>query len=220
MITHLFRYAQALNLGFGEIDAQISFALYIWSPLVYNGNMLNVILGSASPRRKQLLAQLTSHFEVRVSHADEACTLANPAQHAMFTAGQKAYALQVDADELLLCADTIVWCDNMFLGKPRDNVQAKQMLQRINGKTNWVYTGVCLRTQNACDFFCEQSAVYIDMTDDALDAYVASGAPLDKAGAYGIQDPLLNAKLLSGSLSNVIGLPIEALRRHLAAFGL
>lgn len=175
-------------------------------------------MGSASPRRKELLAQLVPHYAVRVSHADECCTLPNPAQHAMFTAGQKAWALAVAPDELLVCADTIVWCDNAFLGKPLDSADARAMLGRINRKINKVYTGVCLRTATQSDFFVEESAVYIDMTDSQLDAYVATGAPLDKAGAYGIQDDLLQAKLVAGSLSNVIGLPLEALRRHLAAY--
>ena len=179
---------------------------------------MKVILGSASPRRRELLAEITPSFDIRVSHADEHCTLPDPVQRVMFTAGRKAQALSVGADELIVCADTIVTCQGRVLGKPADSAEATQMLTLLNHNVNSVYTGVCLRTTHSWDFFCARSDVRIDMTPQALAAYVATGSPLDKAGAYGIQDELLSATLLSGSLSNVIGLPVESLREHLAPF--
>lgn len=178
------------------------------------------ILGSASPRRKELLARLVGSFDIRVSDANEACSLAVPSMRAMYTAGQKALAIEVGDDELLICADTIVWCDGRFLGKPKDEQDADEMLRFLNNKINVVYTGVCLRTKNSLDFFCAASGVKIAMTQEEIDRYVASGCPMDKAGAYGIQDPLLNATLVYGSLSNVIGLPLEALQDHLRRMGL
>lgn len=177
-------------------------------------------MGSASPRRKEILGELVPRFEVRVSAADERCDLTSPAQYVMFTAVKKSLAIPLSRTELLLTADTIVCLGSRFLGKPSDAEDAKRMLEALNHRVNTVYTGVCLRTEDRIDLFYEASDVKLDMTAAEIDAYVATGSPLDKAGAYGIQDPLLTATLLSGSVENVIGLPKDAVRRHLATFGM
>ncbi len=176
----------------------------------------SIVLGSASPRRKEILGQIVPRFEVRLAQVDEQCRLTNPAQYVMYTAGKKAAAIGIATGELLICADTIVCFDRAFLGKPIDDRDAKRMLMAQNGKINTVYTGVCLRTTDRVDFFCEASEVRIDMSEAEIDEYIACGLARDKAGAYGIQDAKMRATLLSGSLSNVIGLPKEALAERLA----
>ena len=181
---------------------------------------LRVILGSASPRRKEILGELVPHFEVRVSDVDERCLLPVPTQYVMYTAAKKSLAIPIKEDELLVTADTIVCLGNRYLGKPTDQEDAKRMLLDLNHRVNTVYTGVCLRTANRVDLFYEASDVRIDMTEQQIGDYVATGSPMDKAGAYGIQDPLLTATLLKGSIENVIGLPKDALKKHLAAFGI
>ena len=183
-------------------------------------NNYRVVLGSASPRRKELLGQLVPLFSIRIAEVDEHCLLTSPTQYVMYTAGKKAMAVSIDEDELLVSADTIVYFEGKFLGKPVDDVDAKRMLVMQNGKVNTVYTGVCLRTAHSIEFFVEDSAVRIDMTEPQRDHYIAGGYARDKAGAYGIQDPDMHAVLLSGSLSNVIGLPTEALAEHLARYGI
>ena len=180
----------------------------------------SVILGSASPRRKEILGEIIPRFEVRVSDANERCLLTAPAQYVLYTAAKKSLAIPLNAGELLLTADTIVCLGTHFLGKPRDDADARRMLLDLNHRVNTVYTGVCLRTLDKIDLFYEASDVRIDMTDAEIDAYVATGSPLDKAGAYGIQDPNLNATLLAGSIENVIGLPKAMVAKHLAAFGI
>lgn len=190
--------------------------------VVYNSGMekYKVVLGSASPRRKALLKDIVRHFEVRVSDAAENCLLWAPAQYAMYVAGKKAEAVAIAADELLVTADTTVYFKGEFLGKPQDDADARDMLRRLNHGVNTVYTGVCIRTSTGMEFFVESSDVRIDMTEQEIDTYVSMGLAQGKAGAYGIQDEALSATLLSGSLSNVIGLPQEALRQHLAAYGI
>lgn len=178
-----------------------------------------IVLGSASPRRKELLGALVDGFEVRVADVDETCYLPSPAQYAMYNATKKAMAIPLAREELLVCADTVVSVRNEILGKPHSHKEALAMLQHLNGCVNTVYTGVCLRTLDSLDIFVAASEVRIDMSDQALRRYAASDLPLDKAGAYGIQDEGLVAHLLSGSLSNVIGLPQEDLQRHLARYG-
>lgn len=187
--------------------------------MVYNRSMSKIVLGSASPRRKQLLGRVVSDFEVRRSSADERCLLTSPAQYVMYTAAKKARGVRLAEGEWLVTADTIVCHKGAFLGKPTSDEDAKRMLTSLNHSVNTVYTGVCLTDGTRYDLFFEASEVRIDMTDAAIDAYVSAGYARDKAGAYGIQDPTLTATTLSGSLDNVVGLPVEALRRHLAAFG-
>ncbi len=187
--------------------------------MLYNYRMdYTIVLGSASPRRKELLAQLVGNFTVCVADVDEACILPSPAQHVMYTAYRKSHAIPLTDRQLLITADTLVCLDNLFLGKPTDEQQAVNMLNALNHRLHHVYTGVCLRTANSVDYFAVCTTVRIDMTPQQILQYVATGSPLDKAGAYGIQDPLMHATVTDGSLSNVIGLPQEALARKLQRY--
>lgn len=185
----------------------------------YNGSMaMKVILGSGSPRRRELLARITP-YELRTADTDERCSLENPAQRVMYTAGIKSMALAVNDAEVLITADTLVYCNGAFLGKPKDRADAVRMLVEMNHGINEVYTGVCLRTSQSMDFFVVRSAVRMDMTADEIQAYVDGGSPLDKAGAYGIQDPDYKGHIVEGSMDNVMGLPIEELRDALLRHG-
>ena len=179
---------------------------------------LNLVLGSASPRRKELL-QPIADFSIRLADCNEDCTLSDPAQRVMYTAGLKAAAIPLYEGELLLCADTLVYCRGRFLGKPHTPAEAKEMLQFINRCPNYVYTGVCLRSQSNTEFFYALSTVVMDMTEAEIDRYILSGSPMDKAGAYGIQDEDFKGTLTQGSLSNVIGLPVELVKERLQMLG-
>lgn len=177
-----------------------------------------VVLGSASPRRRELLRTICPSYEIRVADVDEHCLLTDPAQYAMYTAGKKAAAIAIREDEMLVCADTIVYFGGRFLGKPRDEAEATAMLTAMNGRINTVYTGVCIKSAQGMEFFVAASDVRIDMTEAAIADYVAGGNAMDKAGAYGIQDDNFHAVLVNGTMSNVVGLPIEALAKHLAKY--
>lgn len=172
-------------------------------------------LASGSPRRKELLTQVIEDFEVVKVDADETCLLTSPAQRVMYTALVKAEHLSPAKGQVYLTADTIVYCQGRFLGKPHSEAEAKEMLSLLNHKVHSVWTGVCIKTDDFVDTFADESLVRVDMTDEQIDAYVASGSPLDKAGAYGIQDELMGASLASGSFANVMGLPIEKLKSML-----
>lgn len=178
----------------------------------------SIVLGSASPRRKELLAQLVNDFTVCVADVDEACLLPSPSQHVMYTAYRKSRAIPLIRGQLLITADTLVCLDDCFLGKPITAQQAIDMLHALNHRLHHVYTGVCLRTMDSVDYFAVCTTVRVDMTTDQILQYVATGSPMDKAGAYGIQDPLMHATVTDGSLSNVIGLPQEALAHKLQRY--
>ncbi|MBO4534946.1 MAG: Maf family protein [Clostridia bacterium] len=172
-------------------------------------------MASGSPRRRQLLKEVVPSFEVVKVDADETCLLDSPAQRVMYTAGIKAEGYPLSEGEVLVTADTTVYCQGQFLGKPQDADEATRMLDLLNHCVHSVWTGVCIRTTQWVDYFASESKVRIDMTAQEIAAYVATGSPLDKAGAYGIQDDLCKATLIEGELANVIGLPIRQLKQVL-----
>jgi len=184
-----------------------------------------VILASASPRRRELLRRICPEFTVEASDVDEALGAGPvaPAVAALALRKARAVARRVGAG-LVLAADTVVVLAGEVLGKPSGPEEARAMLRRLRGRAHEVLTGVAVvdaasgRAASATERTRVLMAQYPDAT---LEAYVASGAPLDKAGAYAIQD--LDGRLvdgLVGSYTNVVGLPVEATRRLLAGFGL
>lgn len=183
---------------------------------------MNVILASASPRRKQLLAQIIKEFTVCPAQGEERtdCSLP-PEQIVVELAKQKAKEVyRKNPKSAVLGADTIVYFEGKVLGKPSDAEDAKRTLRSLSGKTHSVYTGWCLMAPNA-----ERSgAVRSDVTFCKLDEgfiseYVSSGSPLDKAGSYGIQDDERIVKTYQGSYTNIIGLPVEEIREQLRKIG-
>ena len=181
---------------------------------------MQFVLASASPRRKELLAELITTFEICPSNADENITsYTSPEDLVLQLAALKAreVALRPEHEgKIVIGSDTVVAFDGEVLGKPKDEADAKRMLTALSGNTHQVYTGVCIVLPNG------EKLVAADCTDvefEALDeaaisAYVATGSPMDKAGAYGIQDGGV-VKEIHGSYSNVVGFPCELFEKLL-----
>ena len=180
---------------------------------------MKIILASASPRRRELLKNITDDFTVRVSDADESTVGGlSPEQTVRALAELKADAVYAgNEEEIIIAADTVVAADGQILGKPRDEADAFAMLKMLSGKTHEVFTGVCIRTPAAQTVFSERTEVeFYPLSDDEITAYIKTGEPSDKAGAYGIQGKgCLLVKRINGDYFNVVGLPVAALSREL-----
>lgn len=187
---------------------------------------MEIILASASPRRRELLAQIGLEFRVLVSDVEEVVTKTHPAEVVEELSKQKAEAvlesvvLEADAQQELLVigADTVVAYGNPILGKPTDRANAKEMLQMLQGAMHEVYTGVTLYHRTAageveCKIFHEVTKVeFYPMSDAEIETYVFSGDCDDKAGAYGIQGFCARyIKGIEGDYNNVVGLPVGRL---------
>lgn len=176
---------------------------------------MKLILASQSPRRRELLDLMGLHFQVHVSDVEESVPdHATPAETVMSLALQKASAVfKQFPDECVIGSDTIVFHQGRILGKPHDAVTAKNYLRSLSGQTHTVYTGVAVLSKEYRDIrFDATEVTFCDMTEEEIDAYVRSGDPLDKAGAYGIQGPFcVHVKSITGSYFNVIGLPVHLL---------
>lgn len=177
------------------------------------------ILASQSPRRKQLLEQVQIPFSIVTSHVEEKVNNdLRPEELVISLASQKAEAVHRDSqDHVVLGADTIVVIDDIVLGKPKSKEEATCMLKRLSGKTHHVLTGVSIfgQEKNIC-FYEKAEVTFFPLTDEEILAYVGSGEPLDKAGAYGIQG--LGATLvekISGDYFTIVGLPIARVVRVL-----
>ncbi|MBX7181272.1 MAG: Maf family nucleotide pyrophosphatase [Bacteroidia bacterium] len=184
----------------------------------------SLILGSGSPRRKQLLEGLGLEFVVRVKPTDESFPPQLQAQEIpLFLCEQKAMAFEARelGDSVLITSDTIVWVDNRVLNKPETEEEAIQMLEMLSGKMHEVYTGVCLRSAHKLEKFAVLTKVYFkQLSPDEIQYYVKNYKPLDKAGAYGAQEWMGYVAItkLEGSYFNVMGLPVMELWEKLKAF--
>ena len=188
--------------------------------------MKKIILGSQSPRRRELLAGLGLPFEVRVIDgiSEGYPDGLSPMEIARYIAAEKAqpYVVSLGADDLLVCADTIVVVDEAILGKPHDAADAQRMLRLLSGRTHQVITGVCLTTTKRQKRFAVATNVtFKQLSDEEIDYYVSHFKPFDKAGAYGIQEWIgyIGVTGIKGSYFNVMGLPVLRLSRMLAQFG-
>ena len=182
-----------------------------------------ILLASNSPRRRELLGGLDIPFEVRVlPSVDESYpdTL-RAGDIPLYISREKANAYRglIAPDELIITADTIVWLEDAVLEKPHDEAEAVAMLHRLSGKMHEVFTGVTLTTRERQKSFVAESKVkFATLTDDEINYYVAHYHPLDKAGAYGVQEWIgyVGVEYIEGSFYNVMGLPVrrvyEALR--------
>ncbi len=184
-----------------------------------------LVLASTSPRRRELLRLLGLPFEVVASRYDE--ELIDPAgmtppEYVTQLAQGKAeeVAGRTDGDALVLGADTTVVLDGWFLNKPADAADARRMLRALSGRTHEVYTGLCLIHGGVLTTNFARTEVAFDTLSDAvISAYVATGEPLDKAGAYGIQGKALSfIPEIHGDYFNVVGLPLEYLRNLLLPY--
>ena len=183
-----------------------------------------LILASASPRRRELLSRFAVPFRVVPARGRETAPEGlSPGELVQCLARHKAaeVAEGADADSVIVAADTVVEIDGEILGKPADPAQAEAMLRRLSGRTHRVWTGVCVRQGDRVLSAAEETSVrFRELEDDELRAYVATGEPMDKAGAYGYQDrACLFVERIEGDYFNVVGLPMDRLGRMLREFG-
>ena len=180
------------------------------------------VLASKSPRRQTLLKGLVAEFETIPSDADESVDgNISPAKIVKILAKRKAEEVALrkeNAGKIVIGADTVVAYKNLILGKPKDAADAFRMLKVLSGEKHHVYTGVCFAYADGSGTVKTRvkavaSAVYFEkLTDDFIWEYIKGGSPMDKAGAYGIQDGEL-VKKMKGSYSNVVGLPLEYVQK-------
>ena len=174
--------------------------------------MKPIILASASPRRREILTTLDIPFRVVASDADESLPLGiAPAEAVETLAARKAAAVAAlcGGDEVILAADTVVAIDGEILGKPADEAEAAAMLRRLSGRVHVVYTGVAIRRGGEVRVAHEATRVrFAALTEADIAAYIATGEPMDKAGAYAIQGRAARfVEGIVGDYFNVVGLP-------------
>lgn len=184
---------------------------------------MEIVLASASPRRKELLSLITEHFTVCPADADETLRDAPLGEEVTRLSRLKAEAVQAQhPNAVCIGSDTMVTINGLRLGKPKDADEAASMLRRLRGRTHEVLTGLAVLTPDggAHTLHTCTRVTFRDFAEDELAAYLATGEPLDKAGAYGIQGlgGLLVAGI-QGDYHNVVGLPVCRLGRMLLDFG-
>jgi len=172
---------------------------------------MNLILASASPRRKELLEKFGVPFIIRVADIDEAMDPALlPYDEVGRVSRAKAMAVSREEGDIVIAADTIVVCENRVLGKPRDAEEARAMLRLLSGRDHQVMTGCTVLRGEKYQTFTEVTDLHFRvLRESEIEKYVASGEPMDKAGSYGIQGgAALFCQRLSGDYYNVMGLPV------------
>ena len=184
----------------------------------------SIILGSQSPRRKELFAGLNLPFRVEVREIDENFPAEMPAfEVPEYLAIQKAIPFKLDLtkNDLLITSDTIVLIDNQILGKPLDYEHAFEMLQLLSGRKHMVITGVCITTANKQVTFSDRTDVFFkSLSMEEIDYYLTHYQPYDKAGSYGVQEWIgyVAIEKIEGSYFNVMGLSIQRLYEELLKF--
>ena len=179
-----------------------------------------MILASQSPRRRELLSLITEDFRIIPAKGEEILPEGiSPKEAVILLSQQKAEEIYREyKNETIIAADTVVAAEGQILGKPQDEQDAADMLKMLSGKSHSVFTGVCIISPTGeMKSFAEETTVeFYPLSDEEIDAYVASGEPMDKAGAYGIQDKgALLVKEIKGDYYNVMGLPVGRLYREL-----
>lgn len=172
---------------------------------------MNVILASQSPRRKELMGLYHIPFIIRIADIDEHMDPnLPPAQEVARVSRLKAEAVPRQAEDVVIAADTIVVCDGQVLGKPRDEADAYRMLRLLSGRDHQVMTGLTVLQGEKAVVHTEVSHIHFKpLSDGEIFAYIRTGEPMDKAGAYGIQGgAALFAQRLEGDYYNVMGLPV------------
>ena len=172
---------------------------------------MQLILASQSPRRKELLGLFGVPFTVRVADIDETMDFSAPAAEEVARVSRlKALAIPREDDDVLIAADTIVVCQGRILGKPRDEAEAYAMLRLLSGRDHQVMTGVTVLRGNEERVFTQITDLHFrELSDKEIYRYIATGEPMDKAGAYGIQGgAALFCEKMDGDYYNVMGLPV------------
>lgn len=190
--------------------------------MLENLDKYKVVLASNSPRRRELLSGLGVKYEVKVlPDVDESYPEGMEGMEIpRYIACKKADAYRsfIQANELVITADTIVWLEGKVMGKPAGEEEARLMLHALSGRTHQVITGVCLTTSDIQRSFSTVTDVtFATLTDEEIDYYVRTYLPMDKAGSYGIQEWIgfIGVEGISGSYFNVMGLPIQRLYTEL-----
>ena len=190
-----------------------------------NLNKYNLILASASPRRRQLLEQLGIDFTVKVIDGLDESYPAGLAWQEIpeYLSRKKAegHSSLLTPSTMIITADTLVMLDGKPLGKPADAAEARLMLRNLSGRSHFVITGVTILTMEKSTSFSTTTEVFFDsLTDDEIDFYITRFKPMDKAGAYGIQEWIGAAGIrrIEGSYYNVMGLPLHSLYTTLGSF--
>jgi len=181
---------------------------------------MQLILASQSPRRRELLGLFHIPFSVLVADIDETMDAEKlPQDEVARVSREKALACHAEKDSVVVAADTIVVCNGEILGKPRDEADAVRMLRLLSGRDHQVMTGVTVKTNDTCESFAEITDIHFrPLSRQEILDYVATGEPMDKAGAYAIQGgAALFAEKMVGDYYNVMGLPVcrlwQTLRR-------
>lgn len=183
-----------------------------------------LILGSNSPRRQELLKSLGFDFLNKPLNVEETFPADLLAEEIpLFLAEKKADAYDDDLkeDEILITADTIVWCDGKAFNKPANFVEGKKMLETLSGKMHEVFTAVCLKSGNKQTTFFDVTKVYFKkLKPEEIEYYLTNYSPYDKAGGYGVQDWIgyIGIDKIEGSFYNVMGLPVKELYEELIKF--
>ncbi|HEY9119067.1 MAG TPA: Maf family protein [Marinobacter sp.] len=185
--------------------------------------MASIVLASASPRRAELLRQMGLAFEVRPADIDETPAAGESAVHYVERlAREKALAIQAtEPNSIVVGSDTTVVLGDRILGKPRNRQDASDMLRQLSGTTHQVMTAVAVANTNTCESLVAVTDVRFRwLSEEEIDAYVATGEPMDKAGGYGIQGRGgIFVEELRGSYSAVVGLPLQETAELLAGAG-
>jgi septum formation protein len=189
-----------------------------------NLNSFNIILASRSPRRRELMNGLGLRFRVVTRDYDESFPDGLTGNEiALFVAKAKASVFkdEIAEKEIVIAADTIVWCNNKVLGKPVDKADAIRILKEISGNTHEVITGVSLLSiNNHVTFSVSTKVTFEELSDEEIEYYIDNFKPYDKAGAYGIQEwiGITACSRIEGSYFNVVGLPVQRLYLELKKF--
>lgn len=189
--------------------------------------MKKLILASASPRRREILQQVGAVFEVIPAQGEEKMTKEAPQEAVMELALQKAREVadaRSDPKEVVLGADTVVAFEGKILGKPKDETDAARMLAMLSGNTHSVFTGVAIIVKESgriLNFYEETEVTMYPMSPKEIRAYVNTGEPMDKAGAYGIQGRCaVHIEKIRGDYQNVVGLPVAKIYQKMRQIGI
>lgn len=181
--------------------------------------MQPLLLASASPRRREILGMLELSFEAVPAKNEALIDPSLPIDEAvrLVARGKAEEVAASHPERVVIGADTVVAIDGKILGKPKDKTQAHEMLKTLQGRTHEVYTGVWVCSPGGCRGFTDRAEVeFYPMNDEEIDAYIATGEPMDKAGAYGIQGKgMRNIRGIRGDFYTVMGLPGARLWRFL-----
>ena len=184
-------------------------------------NGFEIILASGSPRRKAFLESLKIPFSIKTFSVDETFpTQLQGKEIAQYIVQQKnaPFTEIIQDRQIVITADTIVWCENRYLGKPENKKVAKEMLTFLSGKSHEVITSVGFLTSRNFEMITETTKVFFkDLTDQEIDYYIEESSPLDKAGAYGIQEWIgaIGITQIEGSYTNVVGLPLAQVKEKI-----